>query len=219
VSGLIATARPRRIKAAHRRRRKAASGQSVQRYYDPGIGRFLSVDPVTAYDKPITNFNRYIYALSNPYRFTDPDGRDALTGLGGVLQESVNALNGHGFDGQMVAGAFKDGYNGEGDGFAAAALNDATAIASLVGGAGLARLAVKEERIRVVVCLAISCSKVDPAVPRDAVTGEVKRTPTSQVLRDLEKRRQNKEAPIRERKDKGEQRPPPPKKDDKSPGA
>jgi hypothetical protein len=40
------------------------------------IGRFLSVDPVAAYDKPITNFNRYIYALNNPYKFTDPDGRD-----------------------------------------------------------------------------------------------------------------------------------------------
>ena len=46
-----------------------------QRYYDPMIGRFLSVDPVTAYRKPITNFNRYGYALENPYRFMDPDGR------------------------------------------------------------------------------------------------------------------------------------------------
>jgi RHS repeat-associated protein len=46
-----------------------------QRYYDPMIGRFLSVDPVTAYDKPLTNFNRYFYANNNPYRFTDPDGR------------------------------------------------------------------------------------------------------------------------------------------------
>lgn len=46
-----------------------------QRYYDPGVGRFLSVDPVTAYDNPIGAFNRYKYAANNPYRFTDPDGR------------------------------------------------------------------------------------------------------------------------------------------------
>jgi RHS repeat-associated protein len=46
-----------------------------QRYYDPGIGRFLSVDPVTAYDQPIVAFNRYRYANNNPYKFTDPDGR------------------------------------------------------------------------------------------------------------------------------------------------
>ncbi len=47
-----------------------------QRYYDPLLGIFLSVDPVTAYDKGDWRFfNRYAYAFNNPYRFTDPDGR------------------------------------------------------------------------------------------------------------------------------------------------
>jgi len=46
-----------------------------QHYYDPQFGVFLSVDPVTAYSSPITQFHRYRYANSNPYRFTDPDGR------------------------------------------------------------------------------------------------------------------------------------------------
>ncbi|MCI4569370.1 RHS repeat-associated core domain-containing protein [Lysobacter sp. CFH 32150] len=46
-----------------------------QRYYDPQIGRFLSVDPVTANGNTGGNFNRYWYANNNPYRFTDPDGR------------------------------------------------------------------------------------------------------------------------------------------------
>lgn len=46
-----------------------------QRYMDPQLGVFLSVDPVTAYSKPVEAFNRYWYANSNPYRFTDPDGR------------------------------------------------------------------------------------------------------------------------------------------------
>ncbi|WP_386341853.1 RHS repeat-associated core domain-containing protein [Xanthomonas citri pv. citri] len=46
-----------------------------QRYYDPAIPRFLSVDPVTASSDPIRFFNRYKYASSNPYRFIDPDGR------------------------------------------------------------------------------------------------------------------------------------------------
>ncbi|MGV6493261.1 RHS repeat domain-containing protein [Stenotrophomonas rhizophila] len=48
-----------------------------QRYYEPEAGRFLSVDPVTAYSNPIGQFNRYRYADSNPYRFVDPDGRMA----------------------------------------------------------------------------------------------------------------------------------------------
>lgn len=76
MSGVQTLAELYRIKAAHRRRRRVASGQSVQRYYDPGIGRFLSVDPVVADTKTGWNFNRYNYAANNPYRFTDPDGRE-----------------------------------------------------------------------------------------------------------------------------------------------
>ncbi|WP_422506603.1 RHS repeat domain-containing protein [Stenotrophomonas sp. GZD-301] len=52
--------------------------QMQQRYMDPQLGVFLSVDPVTAYDQPVGQFNRYRYANSNPYKFTDPDGRQAL---------------------------------------------------------------------------------------------------------------------------------------------
>ncbi|MFL9583445.1 RHS repeat-associated core domain-containing protein [Stenotrophomonas sp. AB1(2024)] len=55
----------------------SATGLSYmqQRYMDPELGVFLSVDPVTAYQKPIDQFNRYRYANGNPYRYTDPDGR------------------------------------------------------------------------------------------------------------------------------------------------
>jgi RHS repeat-associated protein len=46
-----------------------------QRYYDPQVGRFLSVDPMASDMNNGWNFNRYDYAADNPYRFTDPDGR------------------------------------------------------------------------------------------------------------------------------------------------
>ncbi|WP_329890411.1 RHS repeat-associated core domain-containing protein [Stenotrophomonas muris] len=47
-----------------------------RRYYEPVIGRFMSVDPVTALDHgDMRHFNRYVYAYNNPYRFRDPDGR------------------------------------------------------------------------------------------------------------------------------------------------
>ena len=82
VSAQLAIAEPRRIKATHRRRRKIAAGHFVQRYYDPAIGRFLSVDPVAASTFDGSNFNRYWYANSNPYKFTDPDGRFGLIGAG-----------------------------------------------------------------------------------------------------------------------------------------
>jgi len=48
-----------------------------QRYYDPIAGRFLSVDPITTDANTGKGFNLYEYAYSNPYRYVDPDGRDA----------------------------------------------------------------------------------------------------------------------------------------------
>jgi uncharacterized protein RhaS with RHS repeats len=46
------------------------------RYYDPVMGRFLSVDPVGYSDATDTGmFNRFSYTLNNPVNFTDPDGR------------------------------------------------------------------------------------------------------------------------------------------------
>ncbi|HGM5612214.1 TPA: colicin D domain-containing protein [Stenotrophomonas maltophilia] len=49
-----------------------------QRYMDPQLGVFLSVDPVTAYEQPVGQFHRYRYANNSPYRFTDPDGRQSV---------------------------------------------------------------------------------------------------------------------------------------------
>ncbi|MBZ4187236.1 RHS repeat-associated core domain-containing protein [Thermomonas sp. RSS23] len=69
-----------------------------QRYYDPGIGAFLSVDPVTAYSNPVGAFNRYRYASGNPYRFTDPDGRCAdryKDGSCRVIVDSATGDDGH----------------------------------------------------------------------------------------------------------------------------
>ncbi len=56
-----------------------------QRYYDPQIGRFLSVDPVTAYDSGDWRLlNRYAYAFNSPYTFKDPDGRCPNCVTGGI---------------------------------------------------------------------------------------------------------------------------------------
>lgn len=122
MSGRFATATPHRIKAAHRRRRKVASGQSVQRYYDPAIGRFLSVDPVAADTVTGWNFNRYNYAANNPYKFKDPDGRiiDTVIDVGFIIADVVdiasnglNAENGASLAGN-IAGALIPGATGLG---------------------------------------------------------------------------------------------------------
>ena len=46
------------------------------RYYSPGIGRFLSVDPSgeSADQRKPQTWNRYAYAFNNPLIFVDPDG-------------------------------------------------------------------------------------------------------------------------------------------------
>jgi RHS repeat-associated protein len=79
-----------------------------QRYYDQSIGRFLSVDPVTADRKTGVNFNRYWYADNNPYIYKDPDGRARC----GVMNMGSDACDlpssilasGAGFNKAMAAG-------------------------------------------------------------------------------------------------------------------
>ena len=67
--------------------------QMQQRYYDPGIGMFLSVDPVMAYSNPVGQFHRYRYANNNPYKFTDPDGRRSTLGCGGALCDEYREIS------------------------------------------------------------------------------------------------------------------------------
>jgi RHS repeat-associated protein len=49
------------------------------RFYDPAVGRFMSMDPIGFTGNPFT-FNRYAYVNNNPYGGTDPSGMEAITG-------------------------------------------------------------------------------------------------------------------------------------------
>jgi RHS repeat-associated protein len=107
-----------------------------QRYYDPGVGRFLSPDPIGPAAGNAFNFNRYAYANNNPVVNTDPDGQNATAFIGGLFVESWHGITGQGFNGSRVVGALKDGYNGQGDGRVHAAVQDletATAVAGVAG--------------------------------------------------------------------------------------
>lgn len=107
-----------------------------QRYYCAECGRFLSADPVQADPNTGANFNRYAYANDNPYRYTDPDGRDVTEFVGGLFVETAHLVTGQGFNGSAVVGALKDGYNGEGGGVGHALLEDARTISAVAGAAG-----------------------------------------------------------------------------------
>ena len=63
------------------------------RYYDPIIGRFYSNDPVDAVShlgnaEGIKGFNRYSYAVNNPYKYTDPSGNEILP-VGNAQQKAA----------------------------------------------------------------------------------------------------------------------------------
>lgn len=47
------------------------------RFYDPSQHRFLTPDPIHFVDDNPFTFNRYAYGNNNPYRFSDPTGREA----------------------------------------------------------------------------------------------------------------------------------------------
>jgi RHS repeat-associated protein len=44
------------------------------RYYNPTIARFVSIDPASGVSDNPQTWNRYAYALNNPYKYVDPDG-------------------------------------------------------------------------------------------------------------------------------------------------
>jgi len=77
----------------------SASGLTYmqQRYYDPTVGRFLSVDPVTAYSNPVGAFNRYWYADDNPYKFVDPDGRQRAPSMREIDCAETRHISPYGF--------------------------------------------------------------------------------------------------------------------------
>jgi len=69
------------------------------RYYDPGIGRFVSADPVVPDPGNPQSLNRYSYVLNNPLRYTDPTG-ECWGPLHGICVQvwgfTVNLANTHG---------------------------------------------------------------------------------------------------------------------------
>ena len=48
------------------------------RFYDPGLARFISADPIVPNPGNSMSWDRFAYTLNNPMRFTDPTGHCPL---------------------------------------------------------------------------------------------------------------------------------------------
>lgn len=62
------------------------------RLYDPLTGRFLSPDPYIQQPDYLQSFNRFSYALNNPFKYVDQDGEFlwAAVGIGALIGASIN---------------------------------------------------------------------------------------------------------------------------------
>lgn len=146
------------------------------RYYDPDVGRFLSMDPNPPSMADGLDFNRYAYVRNNPYRNVDPDGRVVETvwdiaNIGiGIVSFGKNVAAGN------VAGAAIDAVGVVVD-------TVATVVPGVPGGAGtaikVARTADAATDIKATVGAAESATDAARTTPdgvvylrRDPVTGD-----------------------------------------------
>lgn len=65
-----------------------------QRYFDPSIGRFLSVDPIRTGTRSGRGMSRYAYANNNPISSIDPDGRWTVAIGGGGNASAIVGVSG-----------------------------------------------------------------------------------------------------------------------------
>jgi RHS repeat-associated protein len=64
------------------------------RYYRPGIGRFLTMDPLDGDIRDPLSLHKYLYARSSPTLFIDPDGRMAIPTVMMIVRAVIIGLIG-----------------------------------------------------------------------------------------------------------------------------
>lgn len=63
------------------------------RYYDPLIGRFISLDPQAVNPADWMTFNRYAYVNNNPFRYIDPTGMWSMSWLFAGMNNFASGFN------------------------------------------------------------------------------------------------------------------------------
>lgn len=123
------------------------------RTYDPIVARFLMPDNYVAGTGSVVYFNRYVYCLNNPLKYTDPSGEivwmpiiigAAIGGFSGWMMGDAAGATGWDMAGYIAGGALIGGLSGgaaSGISAAGGGAMLAGAGAGTVGGAGFSGLA------------------------------------------------------------------------------
>jgi RHS repeat-associated protein len=75
------------------------------RYYDPAVGRFITIDPT--WDGRMARIQRYTYGLNNPIIYTDPSGEAVVIG-------KLTAAGYYGLGGKATVALYLDPETGKG---------------------------------------------------------------------------------------------------------
>ena len=105
------------------------------RYYNSGLGRYTSVDPLTA-SASIKNpqtFNRYSYVLNSPYKFTDPLGLipESTGACGSRCPNSGPTVDGSAFRGRDATWDWAREYYGSVEGYSLGQPDGSTVVENL----------------------------------------------------------------------------------------
>ena len=88
------------------------------RYYNPRLGRFMSVDPVGGRVEDSQSWNRYAYVLNNPLKFVDPTGmapNQAGTTDPSTIRNEIRSLEASGVSQTKVLETLSNRHGGNAD--------------------------------------------------------------------------------------------------------